>query len=182
MSTKKRVYCDKWDVTILEQVAASCNIAANARTETDWQLFLRAVYDGIGLLSPKQRAVILLSQEFGLSFVDISRVLNITMSMTVRTLQAAVDKLVFFLKSRSLTRKDLFDSKAMQLIYTELIDLEDVANEPADFEFLERYHPPWFYDKNYLFEEVYGSESASASCHGRSQQAPLAGSGIDAAL
>jgi len=151
---KKRVYSHKWDISILEQVAANCNIMASAQTEKDWELFLEAIYEGIQILSSRQRTVLLLSQEFGLSFVDIGRVLNIPLSTVIGNLKAAIERLVFILRSRSLTRKDMFNCKALQKIYTGTIDLKECSHEPAEFEFLDRYQPPFFHPRNYLQDDA----------------------------
>ena len=151
----KNVYCNKWSTEVLEQVAASCNIASNAQNDPDWNLFLSAVYDGIMLLTDKQRITLLLSQEHGLSLVDIARTMNMPISTVLAHIRAAIDKLVFYLKSRSLVKKDLFTCKAMELIYTHTLCMEDCANEPADFEFLDKYAPPFFTPRNYLFDLYY---------------------------
>jgi hypothetical protein len=158
MARKKGVYLHKWDISILEQVAASCNIAAKAQLKSDWDIFLEAVYDAIRILSHKERTILLLSQEVGIPLIDIARILDMPRSTTLVTMQGAVDKIVFFLKSRSLTRKDIFDSKAMQLIYSESVDLEELDHDPEHVGVHHKYPTPWFYPKNFLADLVYGKQ------------------------
>lgn len=156
MARKKGVYLHKWDVSILEQVAASCNIAAKTELQGDWDVFLQAIYDSIQMLSHKERVILLLSQEVGIPLIDIARILDMPRSTTLVTMQGAIDKIVFFLKSRSLVRKDLFDSKAMQLIYNEMVDLEELEHDPEHVGISQKYSAPWFYSRNYLADLVYG--------------------------
>ena len=150
----KRVYSHKWDISILEQVAASCNIATSAQTEADWKIFLESIYEAIQILTQKQRTVLLLSQEFGISFVDIGRVMGIPLSTVIGTLRAAIDRVTFTLKSRSLVDKGTFNCKALQKIYTGQLDLKECANESPEFEFLDRFAPPYFYPRNYLWDDA----------------------------
>ena len=156
MARKKGVYLHKWDISILEQVAAGCNIASNSQLRDDWDIFLQAIYDAIGVLSHKERVILLLSQEVGIPLVDIARILDMPKSTTLVTLQGAVDKVVFFLKSRSLVRKDIFSSKAMQQIYSEMVNMEELSHDPEHVGISERFAPPWFYPRNYLADLVYG--------------------------
>ena len=163
MARKKGVYLHKWDISILEQVASSCNIASNAKTKTDWEIFLSAIYDAIEILDYRQRLVLLLSQEIGMALVDIARILKIPLSTAMVTLKTAVDKLVFYLKSRSLTKKNLFSSKAMCLIYNESVDLEENLYAASDFDLDNYAFVPWFYPRNYLVECVY-EETVTGGC------------------
>ena len=158
MARKKGVYLHKWDIGILEQVAASCNIASNTRLRDDWDIFLNAIYDSIQMLSHKERVILLLSQEVGIPLIDIARILSMPRSTTLVTMQGAIDKIVFFLKSRSLVRKDMFDSKAMQLIYSEMVDLEEMDHDPEHVGIAQKHPEPWFCPKNYLAELVYGGQ------------------------
>lgn len=158
MARKKGVYLHKWDIGILEQVAASCNIAAKAELKGDWDVFLQAVYDSIQMLSYKERIILLMSQEVGIPLIDIARILDMPRSTTLVTMQGAIDKIVFFLKSRSLVRKDMFESKAMQLIYSEMVDLEELDHDPEHVGISQKYHEPWFYAKNYLADLIYGGQ------------------------
>lgn len=148
----KNTYAHKWDASILEQVAYACNIASSSQNEADWQLFLSAIYDAIKILTYDQRIVLLLSQEVGLSYVDIARILGKPISTIIGLLKVAINKVTFFIKSRSLTKSSKFNCKALQLIYDEHFAPEEYANGTADFEFLDRYAAPFFCPRNYLIE------------------------------
>lgn len=149
---KREVRVDRWDINILEQVAYSCNIAAGCGREgndDDWKLFLTAVYDAIRVLDDTTRAIVLLHQEFAHNASDISRILNKPESTVKALLRQGVDKMVFYLKNRSMIRKDVFTCKALKLIYSQQPDMEEL-NEPPQFEFLVGKQQPWFYPRNYL--------------------------------
>ena len=156
----KRTYAHKWNVDILEQVAYACNIASNSQNDQDWELFLSAVYDAIGVLSYDQRIVLLLSQEVGISFVDIARILGKPISTIIGLLKVAINKVSFYIKARSLTHKGVFDCKALQSIYDEQFNPEEYANGSADFEFLERYSAPYYSPRNFLIESLDSADCA----------------------
>lgn len=148
----KNVYCNKWSPDVLEQVAYSCNIASNSQNVADWQIFLTAIYESIGVLSYDQRVILLLSQEVGLSFVDIARITGKPISTIIGLLKVAIQKVTFFIKARSLTNTRQFDCKALQMIYDEHFVPEEYANGSADFEFLDQYAAPHFCPRNFLIE------------------------------
>lgn len=141
----KRCYADKWSSDVLEQVAATCNVAANTKTEHDWELFLNAIHEAAIVLPSLQRTILLLSQEHGLSFADIGRVLNMPHSTVMYSLARAVDVIVDHLKARSLLdMKIRGESKVAQAIYTEQVK-ETEINANTRFGFYYELEPPWFY-------------------------------------
>lgn len=148
----KRVYGHKYDPAILEQVACGCNIASNAQNEQDWELFLSAIYDAIGVLNYDQRIVLLLSQEMGISFVDIARITGKPISTIIGLLKVAINKVTFFIRARSLTHNGQFNCKALQMIYDEQFSPEEFAHGSSDFEFLDQYAAPYYCPRNYLIE------------------------------
>ena len=148
----KRQYAHKWATDVLEQVAAACNIASSSQNEADWQLFLTAIYDSIGILTYDQRITLLLSQEVGLSYVDIARILGKPISTIIGLLKVAINKVTFFIKARSLTKSSRYNCKALQLIYDEQFVPEEYAHGTSDFEFLDQYAAPFFCARNYLIE------------------------------
>lgn len=141
----RHAYADKWANDVLEQIASSCNIVAKARTETDWELFLNAVYEAAQLLPQTQRAILLLSEEHGLSYADIGRVLNIPLSTVMNNLARAVDIIVDYLRNKSLidlTTRD--EAKIAGIIYSEKFHPEE-NNAQTRFGFYHGFTPPWFY-------------------------------------
>ena len=148
----KNTYANKWSPGVLEQVAYSCNIASNSQNGADWELFLSAIYEALQVLTEHQRIVLLLSQEVGLSFVDIARITGKPISTIIGLLNVAIKKVTFFIKARSLTHKGKFSCKALQMIYDEQFVAEEFAHGPADFEFLDQYAAPYFSPRNFLIE------------------------------
>ena len=142
----KRRYADKWSTDVLEQIATCCNIAANAKTETDWELFLNAIYEAAVALPNKQRTILLLSQEHGLSFSDIGRAMNIPHSTVMNNLACAVEIIVEHIKKKSLiditVRKE---SHAAEQLYCERFTPE-AHDAKTRFGFYYDAEPPWFYD------------------------------------
>jgi hypothetical protein len=138
---RKNVYCHKWNVAVLEQIACGCGLATNAQTTTDWELFLEAVYEAIHVLNEPQRVVLLLSQEVGLSFVDIARITGKPVSTIIGLLKVAIHKVTFVIKAKSLTHNGHFNCRALQILYDTRVGAEERAHEPADFELLDKYEP-----------------------------------------
>lgn len=149
----KRRYADKWSTDVLEQIASTCNIASAARTETDWELFLNAIYDAAVALPNKQRMILLLSQEHGLSFSDIGRTMNMAHSTVMNNFASAVEIIVDHVKRKSLiditVRKE---SKVAEQLYCERFTPE-ACNAQTRFGFYYEAEPPWFYDENPLLAD-----------------------------
>jgi len=153
----KQQYADKWSPDVLEQVAATCNIASNTSSEADWELFLNAIHDAATTLPGNQRAVLLLSQEHGLSFSDIGRVLNMPYSTVMHHLSKAVDIIVEHLKEKSLISMRVRDeSKFAHSFYCEHVVTEE-HNAATRFGFYYDHEPPWFYEGSNILEDD-GSE------------------------
>lgn len=156
---RKNVSSDKWSTQVLEQVAAACNAPSTARTTQDWNLYLEAISDALGVLTEKQRVILLLSQEFGISFVDIGRVFKMPNSTVIATLDAAIERVAAFLKARSLASKNLFACKLFQKIYNGHIHVEELNHEPQNVDITDRVQPIWFYSRNYLWLSTESEES-----------------------
>ena len=147
----KRQYADKWATDVLEQIAVVCNVASNAKTSKDWELFLNTLYDVSNSLPRMQRAILLLSQEHSLSYADIARVLGMPSSTVMYNMKRAIDTIVKKLKKLSLldmTVRD--DSKIARKIYSGVYS--EVNNEKSDTGFYHGEEPPFFYaGENILF-------------------------------
>lgn len=150
----KRRHADKWSTDVLEQIAVGCNIAANAKTRSDWELFLNAIYDAAVSLPDNQRAILLLSQEHALSCADIGRALNLPHSTVMHNLAKAVEKIVSVLKKKSLLDiRARTSSKLSAIIYREGYNKEE-SNAPTRFGFYYEHEPPWFHSgENPLVDE-----------------------------
>lgn len=150
----KRTYADKWSTDVLEQVASACNVASNAKTEADWELFLNAIYECATALPTTQRAILLLSQEHGLSFSDIGRALNLPHSTVMYNMARAVEIIVEKLKAKSLVDLRVRgESKVAQQIFCEQFRAEEV-NAQTRSGFYHGHEPPWFYaGKNLLLDD-----------------------------
>ena len=140
--SKKQTYSHKWDISILEQVAYDSNIASRAKTVGDWDIFLTAIYESIGVLTQEQRIVLILSQEVGLSYVDISRIMGKPLSTVVGLLRQSIKRVCLVIKSRSLADPNRFDCKAMQKLRhrTEQRTHKEPIHEPPEFEFIDKFN------------------------------------------
>jgi hypothetical protein len=155
----KRRYADKWSTDVLEQIATCCNIASTAKTETDWELFLNAIYDAAVALPNKQRTILLLSQEHGLSFSDIGRAMNMPHSTVMNNMTCAVNIIVEHLKHKSLIDITVRgESRVAEQLYCERFTPE-AHDAQTRFGFYYDAEPPWFYDDNPLLDG--GGEDAS---------------------
>lgn len=139
---------------VLEQIGAVCNVSANAKNERDWELFLNAIYKAASILPIRQRMILLLAQEHGLSFSDIGRVMNLPHSTVMHNHSRAIDKIVLYLKKLSLINLRVREeSKIAEEIYCEKFKPEE-HNAKTRFGYYHGYEPPWFYHgANPLFDE-----------------------------
>ena len=140
---RKNLYCHKWDTTILEQVAHDCAVTSKARTMEDWEIFLTAIYKAIDLLTSDQRVVLLLSQEIGLSYVDIARIMGKPLSTVVGLLKQAINKITFVIKSRSVS-DDRYNCQALTKLFAaqQKAASKEVLHEPPEFEFIDKLTQP----------------------------------------
>ena len=141
--THKSVYFHKWDIGILEQVGHNCESVSKAKTIADWEIFLTAIYKAIDVLSTDQRVVLLLSQEVGLSYVDIARILGKPLSTVVGLLKRAIHKVTFVIKSRSLSDGS-YNCKALNKLFAAQSKAasKEVIHEPPEFEFIDELTQP----------------------------------------
>lgn len=153
----KRRYADKWSTDVLEQVAACCNVASRAKSASDWELFLNAIYETAVGLPTTQRAILLLSQEHALSYADIGRVLNLPHSTVMHNLARAVDRIVAVLKERSLIDITVRnESKVAETMYCEHY-VPEAKNEKTRFGFYYHHDQPWyFHGPNLLADDPNG--------------------------
>lgn len=141
----KRRYADKWSTDVLEQIAACCNVASRAKSSSDWELFLNAIYEAAVSLPTTQRAILLLSQEHALSYADIGRALNLPHCTVVHNLTRAVDKVVSYLQEKSLIDITVRqDSRVAEAMYCGRYVSEE-KNAHTRFGFYHDHEPPWFY-------------------------------------
>ncbi len=141
----KRQYADKWATDVLEQIASACNVATNAKTARDWELFLNTIYKVAVSLPTTQRIILLLSQEHALSYADIGRAMNMPSSTVMYNMTKAIDTIVDKLKDASLLDLTLRDeSKIAAKLFSGKCNLEEM-NETSRSSFYHGAEPPFFY-------------------------------------
>lgn len=95
---------ERWATDALERIGAKCSLISNAKSASDWALFLNCIYEAVTTLTTLQRTILLLSQEFGIPRREVARIVGMDPSLVHAQYNRAVDKVVEFVKSRNLMK------------------------------------------------------------------------------